>query len=118
MVTMKLDDGTTNHSFNKSTDEPTYSNTRSKSSFLTVEYTHPKMQNRISIELEQGLYFTNNVILSALFIKRYLEYHPEEFIFDENYTINLMDNNINMITLTYSQSILLSEDSYTIITND
>ena len=118
MVTMKLDDGTTNHSFNKSTDERTYSNTRSKSSFLTVEYTHPKMKNRISMELEQGLYFTNNVILSALFIKRYLEYHPEEFIFDEKYTINLMDNNINMITLTYSQSILLSEDSYTIITND
>lgn len=118
MVTMKLDDGTTNHSFNKSTDERTYSNTRSKSSFLTVEYTHPKMQNRISMELEQDLFFTNNVILSPLFIKRYLEYQPEEFIFDENYTINLMDDTINMITLTYSQSILLSEDSYTIITND
>ena len=118
MVTMKLDDGTTNHSFNKSTDEPTYSNTRSKSSFLTVEYTHPKMQNRISIELEQDLYFTNNVILSPLFIKRYLEYHPEEFIFDEKYTINLMDDTINMITLTYSQSILLSEDSYTIVKNE
>ena len=118
MVTMKLDDGTTINSFNKSTDERTYSNTRSKSSFLTVEYTHPKMQNRISMELEQDLFFTNNVILSPLFIKRYLEYQPEEFIFDENYTINLMDDTINMITLTYSQSILLSEDSYTIITND
>ena len=41
MVTMKLDDGTTNHSFNKSTDERTYSNTRSKSSFLTVENAKP-----------------------------------------------------------------------------
>ena len=76
------------------------------------------MQNRISMELEQDLFFTNNVILSPLFIKRYLEYQPEKFIFDENYTINLMDDTINMITLTYSQSILLSEDSYTIITND
>ena len=70
------------------------------------------------MELEQDLFFTNNVILSPLFIKRYLEYQPEEFIFDENYTINLMDDTINMITLTYSQSILLSENSYTIITND
>ena len=76
------------------------------------------MKNRISMELEQDLYFTNNVILSSLFIKRYLEYQPEKFIFDENYTINLMDNTINMITLTYSQSILLSEDSYTIIKNE
>jgi hypothetical protein len=118
MVTMKLDDRTAYHSFNKSTDEPTYSNTRSKASFLTIEYTHPKMKNRISMELEQDLYFTNNVILSSLFIKRYLEYQTEKFIFDENYTINLMDNTINMITLTYSQSILLSEDSYTIIKNE
>ena len=118
MVTMKLDDGITNNSFNKNADEPTYSNTRSKASFLTIEYTHPKMETRINMNLDKELYFTNNVILSALFIKRYLDYQPEEFIFDENYTINLMDNNINMITLTYPQSITLSEDSYRIIKNE
>ena len=118
MITMKLDDGTTNHSFNKTNEETTYSNIHSKVSFLTIEYTHPKMENRLIMNLEDDLYFTNNVILSALFIKRYLEYQPEEFIFDENYTINLMDNNVNMVTLTYSQSIMLSEDSYTIIKNE
>ena len=118
MVTMKLDDGITNNSFNKTTDEPKYSNIRSNATFLTVEYTHPKMQNRIIMELEKELYFINNVILSPLFIKRYLEYQPEEFIFDENYTINLMDNNVNMITLTNSQSILLSENSYKVVKNE
>ena len=118
MVTMRLDDGITNNSFNKNTDEPTYSNTRSKVSFLTIEYTHPKMETRITMNLDKDLYFTNNVILSSLFIKRYLDYQPEDFIFDENYTINLMDNNINMITLTYPQSIMLSEDSYRIIKNE
>jgi len=118
MVTMRLDDGITNNSFNKNTDEPTYSNTRSKASFLTIEYTHPKMETRITMNLDKDLYFTNNVILSSLFIKRYLDYQPEDFIFDENYTINLMDNNINMITLTYPQSIMLSEDSYRIIKNE
>ena len=76
------------------------------------------MPNRIIMGLEKELYFTNNVILSPLFIKRFLEYQPEKFIFDENYTINLMDNNVNMITLTYSQSILLSEDSYKVIKNE
>ena len=118
MITMRLDDGITNNSFNKNTDEPTYSNTRSKASFLTIEYTHPKMETRITMNLDKDLYFTNNVILSSLFIKRYLDYQPEDFIFDENYTINLMDNNINMITLTYPQSIMLSEDSYRIIKNE
>lgn len=118
MVTMKLNDRIINHSFNKTTEESTYSNIHSKSSFLTIEYTHPDMKKRISMELEKDLYFTNNVILSPLFIKRYLEYQPEEFVFDENYTINLMDANINMITLTYSQSILLSKDSYTVVKNE
>ena len=76
------------------------------------------METRITMNLDKDLYFTNNVILSSLFIKRYLDYQPEDFIFDENYTINLMDNNINMITLTYPQSIMLSEDSYRIIKNE
>ena len=118
MITMKLDEGTTNISFNKPTYEPNYSNIRSKATFLTIEYTHPQMKKRLIMVLEKDLYFMNNVILSPLFIKRYLEYQPEEFIFDENYTINLMDNNINMITLTYPQSIMLTKDSYTIIKNE
>lgn len=118
MVTMKLDDGVFNKSFNKNTENTTYSNTRVKSQFLTIEYTHPKMKDRIIIELDKDIYFTDNIILSSLFIKRYLEYQPEEFIFDEDYTVNLMDNNVNMITLSYSQSVLLSENSYKVIKNE
>jgi len=118
MVTMKLDDGVFNKSFNKNTENTTYSNTRVKSQFLTIEYTHPKMKDRIIIELDKDIYFTDNIILSSLFIKRYLEYQPEEFIFDEDYTVNLMDNNVNMITLSYSQSVLLSDNSYKVIKNE
>jgi len=118
MVTMKLDDGVFNKSFNKNTENTTYSNTRVKSQFLTIEYTHPKMKDRIIIELDKDIYFTDNIILSSLFIKRYLEYQPEEFIFDEDYTVNLMDNNVNMITLLYSQSVLLSDNSYKVIKNE
>lgn len=118
MVTMKLDEGVINKSFNKNTENTTYSNTRVKSQFLTIEYTHPKMKDRIVIELDKDLYFIDNIILSPLFIKRYLEYQDKEVIFDENYTVNLMDNNINMITLSYSQSVLLSENSYKVIKNE
>ena len=118
MVTMKLDEGVINKSFNKNTENTTYSNTRVKSQFLTIEYTHPKMKDRIVIELDKDLYFTDNIILSPLFIKRYLEYQDKEVIFDENYTVNLMDNNVNMITLSYSQSVLLSENSYKVIKNE
>ena len=76
------------------------------------------MKDRIVIELDKDLYFTDNIILSPLFIKRYLEYQDKEVIFDENYTVNLMDNNVNMITLSYSQSVLLSENSYKVIKNE
>lgn len=118
MITMKLDDSTFNNSFNKHTDPQIYSTIRSKVSFLTVEYTHPQMKSRIVIDLDTNLYFANNIILSSLFIKRYLEYQVEKYVFDEHYAINLMDNNINMITLTQTDSILLGENSYTVVKNE
>ena len=76
------------------------------------------MKDRLVIELDKNVYFANNIVLSSLFIKRYLEYQVENYVFDENYTINLMDNNINMITLTQLDSILLGENSYTVIKNE
>ena len=120
MVTMKLDESTFNKSFNTKNETETqiYSNVRSKVSFLTIEYTHPQMKDRLVIELDKNVYFANNIVLSSLFIKRYLEYQVENYVFDENYTINLMDNNINMVTLTQLDSILLGENSYTVIKNE
>tara|TARA_B110000285_G_scaffold231990_1_gene302004 strand:- start:5129 stop:5995 length:867 start_codon:yes stop_codon:yes gene_type:complete len=122
MVTMRIGNNTFNKSFNKGTiinqDESNYCNTLSKVSFLSIEYTHPKMDKKIVINIPKSMYFANNNILSALFIKRYLEYQYEPYIFDNKYTLNLMDNNVKMFSMKYTDSIVLSENTYQVVKNE
>ena len=111
-----------NKSFNKENSEneaeTCYSNTETKVSFLSVEYTHPNMKNKIVMNIPKDVMIQGNIIMSPLFIKRYLEYQYEYYIFDENYKVNIMDNNVNMLSLKYTDSILLSEKSYSVIKNE
>ena len=126
MITMKLKNQYYNKCFNKSFNkensenkaETCYSNTETKGSFLSVEYTHPNMKNKIVMNIPKDVMIQGNIIMSPLFIKRYLEYQYEYYIFDENYKVNIMDNNVNMLSLKYTDSILLSEKSYSVIKNE
>ena len=122
MVTMRIGNNIFNKSFNKGTiinkDEPNYCNKQSKVSFLSIEYTHPEMNKKILINIPKSMYFINNNILSSLFIKRYLEYQYEPYVFDNKYTINLIDNNVNMFSMKYTDSILLEEKTYQVIKNE
>lgn len=121
MVTMKAGDIMFTKTYNKdlimNEDEQLYLNVQSKVSFISVEYTHPNMKNKIIMAIPKNTYFVNNIILSSAFIKRYLEYQPENYVFDDNYTIQLMDNNINMFSLKCNQYILIKEKSYEVIKN-
>ena len=99
-------------------DNLNYSSKKSSISFLSIEYIHPDMKEKVVIDLPKSAYLVNNTVLSALFIKRYLEYQYENHVFDLNYKINIMDSNINMLSLTYPEMILLKEDSYDIIRNE
>lgn len=126
MITMKLKNQYYNKCFNKSFNkensenkaETCYSNTETKVSFLSVEYKHPDMENTIMIDIPQDVLIQGNIILSPLFIKRYLEYQYEYYIFDENYEVDIMDSDVNMISLNYTNSILLLENSYDVIKNE
>lgn len=122
MVTMRIGNNTFNKSFNTDTvineDEPNYCNTKSKASFISIEYTHPKMDKKIAMDIPKSMYFVNNNILSRLFVKRYLEYQYEPYVFDNKYTINLMDNNVKMFSIKYIDSITLSEKTYQVIQNE
>lgn len=126
MITMKLKNQYYNKCFNKSfnkinnksEDDTSYSNMETNVSFLSVEYKHPNMENTIMIDIPQDVLIQGNVILSPLFIKRYLEYQYEYYIFDENYEVDIMDSDVNMISLTYTDSILLLENSYEVIKNE
>ena len=93
--------------------------------FLTIEYTHPAMSSKILIELPKNMYCKTNRILTPLFVKRYLEHNPpqqvfgrrhREYVFDNRYKINIMDNCINMFTLRCNQHIYMHNETYKVVT--
>lgn len=122
MVTLKSGDIFFNKTYNKevlmNTDEQLYSNIQSRVSFITIDYTHPDMPRKIIINIPKNAYYVNNIILSPLFLKRYLEYQSEEYVFDDKYLLKLMDNSINILSLRYNESILIKEKSYEVIRNE
>lgn len=85
--------------------------------FLSVEYRHPAMDRPISLEIDKMFYLEGNHLLSAAFVRRCLEYQcePELYYFDMNYTLIVLDNEVNIIELKSHQYVVLEKDSYKII---
>ena len=85
-------------------------------SFITIEYSHSENSKySISLELPKSMFIVGNEILSACFVMRYLEHTVGAGVFDMNYTLNIMDNNINQFKMRNNQYCLLEKDSYKII---
>lgn len=106
---------------------------RSRVSFMSIEYEHPSLSKPIVIELDKMYYTVGNDLLSASFLRRYLEHQCNEsynwfnclFEPDDNgsilnteYTVCIMDNHMETFTLRMNQHIRLAERSYEIITAD
>ena len=86
--------------------------------FLAVSYTHPCMPNKaIDIQIPVEDYREKNEILSCAYILRLLEYQPDKnTVFDNRYTIKIIDQHIKQVDLTYNQYIRMDAKSYEIIT--
>jgi len=81
---------------------------------LSIEYIHPKMKKRIVLYLSKNMYINNNAILSPIFVKRLLEHQSEKYVFDMEYTLTIMDNNIKVFTINSGQYIKLKDITYEI----
>lgn len=86
--------------------------------FLSIEYTHPKMENSIFFELDTRFYVLHNELFSQSFIKYLLEHQIIDYIFDNDYKLNIMDENMDIQQLTSKQYIRLLNDKYEIIEID
>jgi hypothetical protein len=122
MVTMKTDNKYANTIYYKNKNvgindliESVNITEPSNISFLSIKYTHPIMKSAIFIDLPKGYYYANNEILSSFFIKRHLEYQHLNYHFDDDYVVEIMDNNIQTIELRKNQYILLRESTYTVV---
>jgi len=88
--------------------------TPSKKPFIQVEL---KYDNQ-SIEIHDYLDYFNivgNHILDTLFLKWYMKYWYHINLTDD-YTLHIIDSDVNIIELSPSQSVLIEKDKYKIVT--
>ena len=85
--------------------------------FLSVEYTHPEMEEPIQLTFEKEWCMAGNEILGDIHILRLLEYEyiKSEYIFDERYVVNVIDSNICVFKVCSGQFIRMEENDYQLI---
>lgn len=88
---------------------------KSSVKFLSIEYKHPEMKESIEITLDRSWFYTGNVLFTPTFVLRALKYQSELFFFDMDYTICIMDKDINIVELDYNKYILLTETGYQVV---
>jgi hypothetical protein len=86
--------------------------TKSRRHFLSIEYTHPDMPERIHIEIDPAVYLVGNEILSSRFVLRCLQYQSKYYVFDDRYVLDIMDSRIRMLTLKAGEYILIGSTEY------
>jgi hypothetical protein len=105
-------------------DESTYECTFT---FLSIVYKKGDQDSKddqeytpISIDLDRGYYMKGNIILTPAFILRELSYRNiSKDLFDPlNYTLEIMDQNLNIFTVQSDQYILLDIDEYKVVNLD
>ena len=77
---------------------------------LSVEYCHPSMKDSITLKIPRSMMLIGNQLLSRAFVRRCLEYQSESYVFDEHYTIQIMDATIKQYSLNSNQYIQLTQD--------
>jgi hypothetical protein len=91
----------------------------SKERFITVQYIHPHMALPLTLEIPPGMYQKGNQLLDSTFVYWCLkyQYQASEYVFDENYKVEIIDNDMNMISLRSNQYIHFEETrGYKIVT--
>ena len=83
--------------------------------FLMVEYHHPEMTNPIQIHVPESHYQCGNELFSPSYILRYLELQTYYYVYDLEYTIKILDHNVEQLTLTSNQYLRIEEDKYAIL---
>jgi hypothetical protein len=81
----------------------------SRERFITIQYIHPHMALPLTLEIPPGMYQQGNALFSSSFVYWCLKYQylSTEYVFDENYKLDLIDSDMNMISLNTNQYIIL-----------
>lgn len=94
----------------------------SKVRFLSVEYTHPRMDRPIPLEIPVEMYYAGNHLFTSVFVARMLAYTAckKNVVFDEEYKLHIMDKNLQYFEIDAFQWIRLDpcKTTYSVFTDN
>jgi hypothetical protein len=113
------------HSVFHKESEGTKEQMKEVSPFLTIKYIPPNkkvisthtcnnMQD-IYLDIPREYFYTGNELLSATFVKRWLDYHVGKVDFDNSYRIEMMDSNFEFVNLGFHDYIVVKENGYEVV---
>jgi len=90
-------------------------NMKCKYTFLSITYKTENNKTGIPIDLDRGYYMNMNIILTPAFILRELSYRNNSKEFNADYTVEIMDHNLEIVTIHPDEYILLEKDNYKVL---
>jgi hypothetical protein len=87
----------------------------SRVKFISIELVFPYKETSYVIHLDKSVYLIHNEILSYGFLSRYLDHHYGTGLMDDEYLLNIMDNNMDTVQLKTRDYIVLDRSSYNIV---
>jgi hypothetical protein len=86
-------------------------------SFLSVHYEHPDLPNGLRLIIDPQYMMVGNHLLNRVFVLRLLsyQYNRGNYVFDDRYSLKIMDSNINICTVGSNQGIVLGEKEYVVV---
>lgn len=89
----------------------------SRVSFLSVHYEHPDLPNGLRLVIDPQYMMVGNHLLDRTFVLRLLsyQYNRGDYVFDDQYSLKIMDSNINICTVGSHQGIVVGEKEYVVL---
>jgi len=81
---------------------------------LSVFYKHPELNDSIQLEIPEKMLLVDNQLFNPTFVFRCLQRQNVFTPFDDKYTIQIMDSEIDEYTIQYGQFLLVNKDSFEI----
>lgn len=82
--------------------------------FISIEYVDSSKNTKIVLEPE-NCWFIGNSMLSPIHVRQLLEYQERPFQFDLDYTLNIIDSDMNMYSMNKTQYIYINDDGKGIV---
>lgn len=76
---------------------------KSTMEILSVNYSHPEMNEPIELTLNKDLLYCHNQLFNAAFIYHCLQYQDKPYVFDFKYNVEVMDSDVNSFTFGYNE---------------